>query len=117
MERLRLLLTAGGRRSLWLWAGPLAGALATLVAAFLIMPDVSIVAKLPIALVMSTYMVVQAGLYLWRDDSSPGDDGPGRAPQPLPDPKPPVLVVRIASSDRPERAPRRERELEPAGRR
>ena len=115
MERLRKLLSHGGKRSPWLWAAPAAGAIGTVVAAFLIMPDVPLAAKLPIALVMAAYMVIQAALYMGRDEPGPDEGHGGGRPAP-PEPQPPVLRIPIEAWDRPEPAPRK-KELEQAGRR
>lgn len=115
MDRLRDWLTNGGTRSPWLWAAPAAGAIATLVAAFLIMPDVPLAAKLPIALVMAAYMVIQAALYINRDEPG-GDEGHGGGRPAPPEPEPPVLRLRVEGWDRPEPAPKAStKELEKAG--
>src|SRR5947209_18551567 len=111
MERLRKLLSHGGKRSPWLWAAPAAGAIGTLVAAFLIMPDVPLAAKLPIALVMAAYMVIQAALYINRDEPGPDEGHGGGRPAP-PEPQPPVLRLRIEARPTPE--PANKKELEKA---
>jgi hypothetical protein len=115
MERIRRLLTNGGKRSPWLWAAPAAGAIGTLVAAFLIMPDVPLAAKLPIALVMAGYMVIQAALYMGRDEPGPDEGHGGSRPSP-PEPQPPLLRIPIEAWDRQEPAPQKKKELEKAGR-
>lgn len=114
MEGLRRWLTNGGKRSPWLWAAPAAGAIGALVAAFLIMPDVPMAAKLPIALVMAAYMVIQAALYINRDEPG-GDEGHGGG-RPAPPDEPPVLRLRVEGWDRPEPAPKTSaKDLEKAG--
>jgi hypothetical protein len=114
MERLRRLLSNNGKRSPWLWAGPVLGAVATFVAAYVIMPDVPLLAKVPIAMVMATYMVVQAAMYIYRDEAGP-DDHDGGAKPAVPEPPPPTLRIRIEAHE--VSRPVIEKELEPAGRR
>jgi hypothetical protein len=101
-ERLRRTLVGDRKVSPWLLIAPVAGAAGTLIAAWVIMPDVPFWAKAPVALLMAAYMLIQGAMYLARDNPPDGGDGPDGGAPVRPEPDPPVrqLPVRRRLKDR-----------------